>query len=62
MFAKKCQKTLTLAFNTILDYKMTFVNSHHTTFITYKVIVVFPGHIDKDLDYLRGMSVVRGAN
>ena len=51
MFAKKCQKTLTLAFNTIFDYKMTFVNSHHTTFITYKVIVVFPGHIDKDLDY-----------
>ena len=25
-----CQKSLTLAFNIIFDYKITFVNSHHT--------------------------------
>ena len=45
-----CQKTLTLAFNTIFEYKITFVNSHHTPTI-YKVFVVFPGYIDKDLGY-----------
>ena len=47
MFAYYFEKTLTLAFNTIFDYKITFVNSHHSTTI-YKVIVVFRGHIDKD--------------
>ena len=44
------ENTLPLAFNTIVDYKITFVNSHQTTTI-HKVIVVFPGHIDKDLGY-----------
>ena len=56
-FNLSCQKTLRLAFNTIFDYKITFVNSHTTPTI-YKVFVVFPGYIDKDIgffNYIRGM-------
>ena len=47
-----CQKTLTIAFNKNFDYKTTFENSHFTPTI-YKVDVVFPGHIDKDLGYFQ---------